>query len=102
MLTFFEGLLSCEIYLFAESSGMDITPVISSLVQLMLDPASRTLHGFQCLIQREWIVAGHPFLDRLGHLLQPTKKSKQTKGVNMEGETTHLVKTNLQMETLKN
>ena len=49
-------------------SGRDLSCVVSSLVQLMLDPHSRSQMGFQSLIQREWVIAGHPFLDRCGHI----------------------------------
>lgn len=34
----------------------------------MLDPHFRLITGFQTLLQKEWIAAGHPFCDRLGHL----------------------------------
>ena len=40
--------------------------IISSLIQLILDPYWRNKCGFQSLIQKEWIVLGHPFLNRLG------------------------------------
>ncbi|KAK0083441.1 hypothetical protein PV325_008780 [Microctonus aethiopoides] len=59
-----------------ESSGRDMCCVISSLVQLMLDPYFRTITGFQTLLQKEWIAAGHPFCDRLGHIIKSnTEKS---------------------------
>ncbi|KAL7296376.1 hypothetical protein TKK_0010390 [Trichogramma kaykai] len=51
-----------------EGSGRDFCCIISSLVQLLLDPHFRTIVGFQSLIQKEWVAAGHPFCDRLGHL----------------------------------
>ncbi|XP_072037729.1 myotubularin-related protein 10-B-like isoform X2 [Amphiura filiformis] len=51
-----------------EVSGRDLSCVVSSLVQMMLDPFSRSQLGFQSLIQREWVIAGHPFLDRCGHI----------------------------------
>ncbi|XP_013392417.1 myotubularin-related protein 10-B isoform X2 [Lingula anatina] len=51
-----------------ESDSKDLCCVISSLVQLMLDPCFRTQRGFQNLVQREWVVMGHPFLDRHGHI----------------------------------
>lgn len=58
----------------------------------MLDPTARTLDGMQALIQREWVIAGHPFLDRLGHLLQPKrKKAKQLRSVAEEGEALKMV-----------
>uniref|UniRef100_A0A8C4RI45 Myotubularin related protein 11 n=1 Tax=Erpetoichthys calabaricus TaxID=27687 RepID=A0A8C4RI45_ERPCA len=41
--------------------------VVSSLVQLMCDPHSRTLSGFQSLVQKEWAVAGHRFLNRFNY-----------------------------------
>ncbi|XP_005109153.2 myotubularin-related protein 10-B [Aplysia californica] len=51
-----------------EESGCDFTALISSLVQLQLDPEFRTISGFQSLLQREWVVMGHPFQRRL-HLV---------------------------------
>ncbi|XP_072167086.1 myotubularin-related protein 10-like [Diadema setosum] len=50
-----------------EHQGRDYSCVVSSLVQIMLDSHFRSQLGFQTLIQKEWIVAGHPFLDRCGH-----------------------------------
>ncbi|XP_004618174.1 myotubularin-related protein 11 isoform X2 [Sorex araneus] len=49
-----------------ERSDRDFNGLLSSLVQLLLAPEARTLLGFQTLVQREWVVAGHPFLTRLG------------------------------------
>ncbi|OXU27288.1 hypothetical protein TSAR_008542 [Trichomalopsis sarcophagae] len=51
-----------------EGTGRDVCCIISSLVQLLLDPYFRTITGFQSLLQKEWVAAGHPFCDRLGHL----------------------------------
>ena len=31
---------------------------------LLLHPMTRTLHGFEALLEREWIQAGHPFWSR--------------------------------------
>ncbi|XP_050691145.1 myotubularin-related protein 10-B-like isoform X2 [Eriocheir sinensis] len=50
-----------------DSSGCDLSAVISSLVQLLLDPQVRTIRGFHCLVQKEWVALGHPFTKRLGH-----------------------------------
>ncbi|XP_039291181.1 myotubularin-related protein 10-B [Nilaparvata lugens] len=51
-----------------EADGRDLCPLIGSLVQLMLDPHLRTIQGFQSLVQREWVIMGHPFCTRLGHV----------------------------------
>uniref|UniRef100_A0A182JS99 Myotubularin phosphatase domain-containing protein n=1 Tax=Anopheles christyi TaxID=43041 RepID=A0A182JS99_9DIPT len=51
-----------------EINGRDMSCVISSLVQLLLDSSFRTIQGFQNLIQKDWIILGHPFSDRLGHV----------------------------------
>jgi myotubularin-related protein 10/11/12 len=51
-----------------ENDGRDMCCLISSLVQVMLDPFFRTITGFQALIQKEWVALGHPFSDRLGHV----------------------------------
>lgn len=50
-------------------NGQDLNCVVSSLAQLILDPYFRTKFGFQSLIQKEWIALGHPFANRLGHIL---------------------------------
>ncbi|XP_064152774.1 myotubularin-related protein 12 [Anguilla rostrata] len=62
--------------LIMEESGSDLCCVISSLVQLMLDPHYRTLGGFQSLVQKEWVAGGHGFLDRCNHLHQKDKESQ--------------------------
>ncbi|XP_015263575.1 PREDICTED: myotubularin-related protein 9-like [Gekko japonicus] len=41
--------------------GTDATLLVTALAQVILDPECRTLAGFQGLIEREWIQAGHPF-----------------------------------------
>ena len=50
-------------------NGQDLNCAISSLTQLMLDPYFRTKFGFQSLIQKDWVAIGHPFVNRLGHIL---------------------------------
>jgi len=47
-----------------EPGGTDYVPVVSCLVQLALDPYSRTLCGFENLIEREWVALRHQFVDR--------------------------------------
>ncbi|NXY51968.1 MTMR9 protein, partial [Ceuthmochares aereus] len=43
------------------AEGTDTTLLVTALAQVILDPSCRTLLGFQGLLQREWIEAGHPF-----------------------------------------
>lgn len=52
-----------------EGTGQDMNCIVSSLIQIMLDPYWRTIHGLQSLIQKEWVVLGHHFAYRLGHIL---------------------------------
>lgn len=49
-----------------EPSDRDLSCLLASLVQLLADPHARSLRGFQSLVQREWVAAGHPFPQRLG------------------------------------
>jgi myotubularin-related protein 9 len=46
------------------SDGTDNTLLVSSLVQLILNKEYRTLKGFQMLIDKEWLLGGHPFSRR--------------------------------------
>ncbi|XP_034726642.1 myotubularin-related protein 10 isoform X1 [Etheostoma cragini] len=57
-----------------EEEDRDLNCVVSSLVQLMLDPHYRSLVGFQSLVQKEWVMAGHRFLDRCNHLKKNEKE----------------------------
>uniref|UniRef100_A0A8D3DPH6 Myotubularin phosphatase domain-containing protein n=1 Tax=Scophthalmus maximus TaxID=52904 RepID=A0A8D3DPH6_SCOMX len=57
-----------------EEEDRDLNCVVSSLVQLMLDPQYRSLTGFQSLVQKEWVMAGHRFLDRCNHLKKNDKE----------------------------
>ncbi|XP_041642278.1 myotubularin-related protein 10 isoform X2 [Cheilinus undulatus] len=57
-----------------EEEDRDLNCVVSSLVQLMLDPHYRSIVGFQSLVQKEWVMAGHRFLDRCNHLKKSEKE----------------------------
>ncbi|XP_006628855.3 myotubularin-related protein 10 [Lepisosteus oculatus] len=57
-----------------EEEDRDLSCVISSLVQLMLDPHFRSITGFQSLVQKEWVMAGYRFLDRCNHLKKSEKE----------------------------
>ncbi|XP_066472990.1 myotubularin-related protein 12 [Tiliqua scincoides] len=59
--------------LLVEENASDMCCVISSLVQVMMDSYCRTKLGFQSLIQKEWIMGGHAFLNRCNHLRQTDK-----------------------------
>ncbi|XP_048860694.1 myotubularin-related protein 9-like isoform X5 [Brienomyrus brachyistius] len=49
------------------SEGTDTTLLLTTLAQLILDPRCRTLPGFLALLEREWVLAGHPFQQRYTH-----------------------------------
>lgn len=51
-----------------EENCSDLCCVIASLVQVIIDPHFRTISGFQSLIQKEWVMGCHCFLDRCNHL----------------------------------
>ena len=46
------------------SEGIDTTLLVTSLSQVILDHDCRTVTGFEAVIEREWIQAGHPFRTR--------------------------------------
>uniref|UniRef100_A0A8D0HW78 Myotubularin related protein 10 n=1 Tax=Sphenodon punctatus TaxID=8508 RepID=A0A8D0HW78_SPHPU len=58
-----------------EEEGRDLSCLVASLIQVMLDPYFRTIVGFQSLIQKEWVMAGYQFLDRCNHLKKSDKES---------------------------
>uniref|UniRef100_A0A8D3ANP8 Myotubularin related protein 11 n=1 Tax=Scophthalmus maximus TaxID=52904 RepID=A0A8D3ANP8_SCOMX len=50
-----------------EAEDRDTSCVVSSVVQVMCDPHCRTQHGFQSLVQKEWVMAGHRFYSRINY-----------------------------------
>ena len=51
-----------------DESGCDFSILVTSLVQILLDPYYRTLVGFQALVQKDWVMGGHPFSNRLKNI----------------------------------
>ncbi|CAH8846079.1 unnamed protein product [Trichobilharzia szidati] len=49
------------ILLSGPDSGRNWQPILTSLAQIMLSSENRTIHGFEDLIEREWIRYGYPF-----------------------------------------
>ncbi|XP_014664528.1 PREDICTED: myotubularin-related protein 9-like [Priapulus caudatus] len=48
------------------TEGTESTLQVTSLAQVILDPDCRTVRGFEALVEREWVQAGHPFNERCG------------------------------------
>lgn len=61
--------------------GLDSTLIVTSLVQIILNPDSRTVRGLMALIDREWIQGGHPFGTRHAQsCYTPTQNRNKTSG----------------------
>ncbi|KAK7886185.1 hypothetical protein WMY93_025806 [Mugilogobius chulae] len=50
-----------------EADDRDMGCLVSSLVQLMCDPHTRSQMGFQGLVQKEWVTGGHRFCSRFNY-----------------------------------
>ncbi len=61
------------------SDGWDRTSQLCSLAQLLLDGYYRTLDGFICLIEKDWISFGHQFRYRSGFFSPFDASSKGSK-----------------------
>ena len=59
-----------------ELSGRDLSLVVTSIAQIIMDPHYRTIEGFQCLIQKMWVIFGHPFAKRVAHIKVTKKEEK--------------------------
>ncbi|XP_075000963.1 myotubularin-related protein 9 isoform X4 [Calonectris borealis] len=58
------------------TEGTDSTLQVTSLAQIILDPRCRTIHGFESLVVREWLQAGHPFQQRCAQSAYSNSKQK--------------------------
>ncbi|XP_021246491.1 myotubularin-related protein 9 isoform X2 [Numida meleagris] len=58
------------------TEGTDSTLQVTSLAQIILDPRCRTIRGFESLIVREWLQAGHPFQQRCAQSAYSNSKQK--------------------------
>jgi hypothetical protein len=56
-------------FCFTEFDSRNFACLISSLSQILMDPNFRTQVGFQSLVQREWVMMGHPF-QKYNNLIQ--------------------------------
>ena len=49
------------------SHGWDRTSQVAGVAQLLLDPYYRTMEGFACLVEKDFMSFGHPFHTRCAH-----------------------------------
>lgn len=58
------------------SEGMDSTLQVTSLAQIILEPKCRTIRGFEALVEKEWLQAGHPFQHRCAQSAYANSKQR--------------------------
>lgn len=58
------------------TQGMDSTPLVTSVAQVILNPDCRTVRGLQALVEREWLQAGYPFQTRHAKFCYSTARNK--------------------------
>uniref|UniRef100_A0A7M5UQV2 Myotubularin phosphatase domain-containing protein n=1 Tax=Clytia hemisphaerica TaxID=252671 RepID=A0A7M5UQV2_9CNID len=58
-----------------DPDGRHFAILITSLVQILLDPYYRSLMGLQALIQKDWVMKGFPFCQRLHHISESSKST---------------------------
>lgn len=63
----------CRSVVLQESDDRDLNCLLAALIQVISDPHARTFSGFQSLVQKEWVAAGHPFRQRFGILKEIDK-----------------------------
>jgi myotubularin-related protein 9 len=54
------------------AEGTDSSLLVTSLAQVLLDADTRSIRGFQALVETEWTSAGHPFFRRCAHCAYAT------------------------------
>lgn len=64
----------CLCAVLQEPEDRDLNCLVASIVQVMSDPHFRTVRGFQSLIQKEWVVAGHQFRQRFNFVHDKDKE----------------------------
>ncbi|KHJ48620.1 SH2 domain protein [Trichuris suis] len=61
----------------AKPSAADASCIISSLLQLCMDPFGRTIDGLDTLIRKDWFAFGHPFALTLHRLTQGSHREEE-------------------------
>lgn len=59
----------------SDPDGRNFGILVTSLVQVLLDPYYRSLLGLQALIQKDWVTKGFPFCSRLNHIRTSPKSN---------------------------